>query len=86
MSPRGKELGWTANRFRPIPLDNYSAYDLKAVEQALIEHYGGASTKLIDRGTSLLNKYNVFAKDTDRYYDAISRGREILLEIGFPLR
>jgi len=86
VSPRGKELGWTAGRFRTIPLPNYSAYDLKAVEQALIEHYGGASTKLIDRGTDLLNKYNVFAKDTDRYYDAISRGREILLEIGFPLR
>lgn len=83
-SPRGRQLGWAEDQFGAINLSRYGDNDLKAVEQALIVHYGGASR--LNPGTQLLNANNVFAYDGPAFHAAVARGRQILTEIGFPLR
>lgn len=55
-----------------------SRSDAKAVEQTLIELH-----KLEKNGGTLINKINSIAKSNPGYEDAIKRGGEILLEIGY---
>jgi RHS repeat-associated protein len=61
-----------------LGLTDLSRSDARAVEQVLIEEYGGPS------GGQLLNKINSIAKTNPIYAQSIQRGCAILAGIGYP--
>ena len=60
-------------------LEYISRTDAQGIEQVLIEHHG-----LGKNGGTLLNKINSIARDNPAYTQAITRGTEILRDIGYP--
>jgi hypothetical protein len=69
-------------RIRPIAgLSDLSRADARAVEQVLIEEYGGAQSM---GGTQLLNRINSIAPSNDIYASSIQRGCELLAGAGYP--
>jgi hypothetical protein len=72
---RGKDI-----TIEPIDnLTNLTRDDAKFVEQTLIKHH-----ELEKNGGSLINKINSIAETNPEYAKALTRGREILLEAGYP--
>jgi|GEM_PF-5840126 hypothetical protein len=71
------EKGIKIQKIDNMPL--LSRAEAKAVEQTLIEHH-----ELKKNGGSLINKINSIAQSNPKYAESLSKGREILLEIGYP--
>jgi hypothetical protein len=59
-------------------LSNLSPFDARAVEQVLIEEYGGP------KGGQLLNKINSISSKNSNYSKEIKRGCELLALVGYP--
>ncbi len=59
-------------------LSRLSRYDARAVEQVLIEHFGGA------KGDQLMNAINSIAVTNGKYSQLLRRGAEILRAVRYP--
>ena len=67
-------------KIEPIDnLTNLTRDDTRFVEQTLIEHH-----ELEKTGGTLINKINSIAETNPKYAKALIRGREILIEAGYP--
>ena len=60
-------------------LTNLTRNDARFVEQTLIEHH-----ELEKNGGTLINKINSIAETNPKYAESLTRGREILIEAGYP--